>query len=71
MPPKQTLSNSLLISKSLTELENIKKDMESIKLEISQLLKYIREKEEKFIMVTKDNTRLQKELDDRVAQAWW
>tara|TARA_R110000803_G_scaffold4173_3_gene14295 strand:+ start:1405 stop:1620 length:216 start_codon:yes stop_codon:yes gene_type:complete len=71
MPPKQTLSNSLLISKSLTELENIKKDMESIKLEISQLLKYTREKEEKFIMVTKDNTRLQKELEDRVAQAWW
>ena len=71
MPTKQTLPNSLMISKSLTELEQIKKDMESIKLEISQLLKYIREKEEKFIMVTKDNTRLQKELDDRVAQAWW
>ena len=60
-----------MISKSLTELEQIKKDVEIIKLEISQLLKYIREKEEKFIMVTKDNTRLQKELDDRVAQAWW
>ena len=71
MPTKQTLPNSLMISKSLTELEQIKKDVEIIKLEISQLLKYIREKEEKFIMVTKDNTRLQKELDDRVAQAWW
>ena len=71
MPPKQTLSNSLLISKSLTELENIKKDMESIKLEISQLLKYMREKEEKFIVVKRDNERLEKELSERIAQAWW
>ena len=53
MPTKQTLPNSLMISKSLTELEQIKKDVEIIKLEISQLLKYTREKEEKTIVSLK------------------
>ena len=71
MPPKQTQSNSLLISKSLTELEYIKKDIVGIRNEISVILKYMREKEEKFIVVKRDNDRLEKELTERIAQAWW
>ena len=71
MPPKQTQSNSLLISKSLTELEYIKKDIVGIRNEISVILKYMREKEEKFIVVKRDNDRLEKELSERIAQAWW
>ena len=71
MPPKQTQSNSLMISKSLTELDQIKKEMTGVRNEISLILKYIREKEEKFIMVRKENERLEKELEDRLASAWW
>ena len=56
MPPKQTQSNSLMISKSLTELDQIKKEMTGVR---------------KFIMVRKENERLEKELEDRLASAWW
>ena len=49
----------------------IRKEMTGVRNEISLILKYIREKEEKFIMVRKENERLEKELEDRLASAWW
>lgn len=68
--PQTPKHNSLMISKALTELNTLQSDIQGIKSDISEILKYLKkndELEKKYIMVKTQK----EELEEEKASRWF
>ena len=68
--PQTPKNNSIMISKALTELNTLQNDIQGIKADISEILKYIKKQEDfekKYIMVKTEK----EELEEEKAKRWF